>query len=484
MPRIGRVKRLGVVVLVAAMVLMVALSWLPSVTPTTASQATSIAWRPCGSYHCGTLTVPLDHAAPDGATTTLSVKRRPATASPRIGTLFVNPGGPGGSGTQMVEFVETAGLERYDIVGWDPRGVSAASAVECLNGKAADAYLELDASPDTPEERDALAAGARDFAAACLANTGADLLSHISTVDTVRDLDLLREAVGDDQVHFLGVSYGTQIGAVYAHLFPQRAGRLVLDAAVDITDSRTVPQTLGFDRALGNFAQWCARTPTCGLGDTPDAVIAGLRADLDALDAAPVAVGDRRLTQTLAATGLAAYFYSGDDAWPILARSVKGLRQGDGTSLLRLADQLNSREADGSYGGLFSAFPAISCLDAKPIDLAEADRQWQDDQAKAPFFGHYLGPWYTCTAWPVPSSPLTGVDGQGAPPILVIGATGDPATPYEWAELTASALESAVLLTFDGEGHGAYGGRSECVDAAVRAFLVDGVVPAAGTRCS
>lgn len=482
-------RRAGVLAVAASALLLAGCLPGPAASGPTASgplarfESQQVAWAPCGTYECASVDVPLDYAAPEGRTISLGVTRQRATREPRLGTLFVNPGGPGGSGRDMVRFFGTVGLERFDLVGWDPRGVGASAPVTCLDGPAADAHLQLDASPDTPEEFVELREGARRFGASCLAGTGADLLAHVSTVETVRDLDVLRAVVGDPRLHFLGVSYGTQIGALYAELFPQRVGRLVLDAAVDVNDTRQVPQSLGFDRALGNFAVWCARQ-RCGLGDTPEAVVAGLRADLDALDARPLAVRDRTLTQTLAVTGIAASLYSGEDAWPLLAHGVRVLREGDGLALLTLADELNSRRPDGTYGGLFSSFPAITCLDRPGLDAAAADRQWEADRARAPFFGTYLGPWYTCSAWPVPPDPIPPIRGEGAAPILVVGATGDPATPYEWSVAAADALASGVLLTYDGEGHGAYGGRSACVDSAVRAWLTDGVLPPAGSRCS
>lgn len=478
---------------VAGLVLLAGcLPVVPPLAPTASSTPAALAryydqridWASCGGFDCASVEVPLDYARPDGATLRLAVKRVRATRQPRAGTLFVNPGGPGGSGVELVTYFDRSGLERLDVVGWDPRGVGGSSPVRCLDGADADAYLDLDASPDTPAERQALRDGARGFAQSCLARTGADLLARISTVDTARDLDVLRAAVGDATLTYLGYSYGTAIGATYAELFPDRAGRLVLDAPIDVTESRAVAQTVGFDRALGNFAAWCAGESSCGLGGSADAVVAGLRADLDRLDATPLKVRGRRLTQSLATAGLAAYLYAGKDAWPLLARAVRSLRQGDGSALLAMADEINSRDASGRYGGLFSAFPAIGCADAARVTHDEADRDWAADIAQAPFFASYLGPDYVCVDWSVPPTRLASVRGRGAPPILVVGATGDPATPYEWAVATSKALESAVLLTFDGEGHGTYGGKSACADAAVQAYLLDGTLPAPGTRCT
>lgn len=433
-------------------------------------------WKSCEQGQCAEVSVPLDYANPDGQRLTLALARRPATEKPRLGTLFVNPGGPGGSGRDMVAWFDPTGLEQYDIVGWDPRGVGASSPVQCLTGAEADAHLAVDASPDTPAEREQLLDAARRFAEACRERTGQELLAHVSTTETVRDLDILRAVVGDEKLTYLGYSYGTHIGALYAELFPARVGRLVLDSAMTLTEPENVPQSLGFDRALARYARSCADAG-CSLGGSTGDVVASIRTQLDALDAQPLDVDGRPLTQTLAASGVAMYLYGGSDTWPLLTRALEALSGGDGSALLAAADQLNGREPDGSYSGLFSAFPAVICADATPRTLERVDELWRLDQETAPFFGHYFGPQYTCAAWPVEPNPPPEADGAGAAPLLVIGAAGDPATPFEWALEMSESLESAVLITYSGEGHGVYGGRSTCVDGLVRSFLVQGAIP-------
>ncbi len=442
----------------------------------------SLNWRTCGGeYECALVLAPLDYADPSAQAITLSLAKKEATKTPKLGTLFVNPGGPGASGRNLVTYFSSAGLEQYDIVGWDPRGTNDSTPVTCYGTEATDAFTELDSSPDDAAETDALIIGSYAFGKSCWENSG-DLLEHISTVDTVRDLDLMRALVGDQKLSYLGYSYGTQIGAVYADLFPQRTGRLVLDAAVDITDDDSVIQAMGFDLALGNFAAWCARQ-NCSLGSSKDAVLKATTDFLEKLDSAPLAVGDRTLTQSLASTGIASYMYGGIPAWKVLAKDLKAAIDGDGKALLKAGDGLNDRQEDGSYGSLFYSFPAIGCADSKDEGVVEAERRWAEDQKKAPIYGKYFGPGYTCALWPVHSQVQFKPTGSGAAPLLVVGATGDPATPYQNAVTMAQQLESGVLVTYQGEGHGTFGGKSKCVDSIVIAYLTKDTVPADGVKC-
>ncbi|MBN9106008.1 MAG: alpha/beta fold hydrolase [Propionibacteriaceae bacterium] len=443
-----------------------------------------VTWFACGADKCTNVVVPLDYANPGRAAVTVALRMKPATASPKLGPLFVNPGGPGGSGQALVDYFDNQGLEQYDIVGWDPRGTGGSTPVRCLTDEQADAFLALDASPDNEAEREALIRGNYDFGKGCWERNG-DYLNHIGTVDTVRDLDLLRQLLGAPKLNYLGYSYGTDIGAVYAELFGGNTGHLVLDAAVNITDDDSIIQAQGFDLALGNFASWCAKQD-CGLGDSKEAVLSSITDFLDGLDAKPIAVGERQLTQSLAATGIADALYSGKDAWEPLSAIIQRAQKGEGGYLLAAADSLNGRDSKGHYGSLFFSFPAISCLDGKDEGVLDADRQWTEDAAKAPIFGKYFGPVYNCALWPTrPSQRLQlHPTGASARPLLVIGATGDPATPYPFAQSMARQLKSATLVTYDGEGHGGYGGKSRCLDSIVVKYLTKGIVPTGDVRCT
>lgn len=450
-----------------------------------------LTWTACGAALCATALAPLNYSAPGEAAITLSLRKIPATA-PRIGTLFVNPGGPGFPGTDLASRFDRTGLEGYDIIGWDPRGVGASSAVECFQGDDMDAWLALDSSPDDSAERQALIVANRSFGQSCLERTG-ELLGNISSIDTARDLDLLRELVGESKVNYFGYSYGTYLGALYAHLYPQHTGRLVLDGAVAINESDREQQVLqaeGFDRALGHFADWCVQQ-RCALGEDREAVLAAVVRIFDATDVHPMRTADpdRPLTQSLAVTGVLGQLYS-EQFWPALAGSLQQAAGGDrkspdGSALLSAADSYNQRDSDGRYGQSAFAFPAIYCLDHADQGLDQALADWKQAQQKAPIFGRYLGPSLTCPVWPVaPRYPRQDLTAKGAAPFVVIGTTGDPATPYEDVERMARELEPAVLLTLEGEGHGAYGRGNACIDTAVRRYLVDGVLPTDGTRCT
>lgn len=442
----------------------------------------NVQWKPCDPFECASIKVPLDYGAPGKQAITLTMARQKATATPKLGTLFINPGGPGGSGIDLLAGFNSNGLEQYDIIGWDPRGTGQSTPVKCYGDAETDALNALDSSPDTPAETDALVVGSYEFGKSCWEHSG-ELLAHISTIDTVRDLDLLRALMGDSTLHYLGYSYGTQIGAYYAELFPQNTGRLVLDAAVDITDDESVIQAMGFDLALSNFAAWCA-SQKCDLGSSKQGILDSITTFLDSLDAKPIRVGDRTLTQGLAATGIAAYLYGGIPAWDALAADIDAAMNGRGARLLRASDLLNDRSEDGHYGSMFYSFIAISCADNYDKGVADAEQQWAKDQKKAPIFAKYFGPGVGCPVWPVRSQVQLDIRGQGAKPLLVIGATGDPATPYQQAVTMAERLKSGVLVTYEGEGHGTFGNnKSSCVDRIVIDYLTRGKVPKDGTRC-
>lgn len=441
-----------------------------------------IEWEACGTnLDCADIAVPLDHDNPDGEAITLALRRHDGGTGVR-GSLFLNPGGPGGSGLGMANGYGPAFVGEYDVIGWDPRGVGRSTPVDCMNGEALDQYYAMDTSPDSAEEEQELLDGTRDFVDSCLAKSGR-LLEHISTVETVKDLDLMRQLVGDDTLNFLGFSYGTEIGAVYAQLFGPSVGRMVLDSAVNITDNVSVIQAQGFDRALQHFAQWCA-AGQCDFGRTEAEVIERVVELWDSLDDSPLMVGDRELTQSLAVTGTLQPLYQDESEWPQLRQALSEAMAGDGTRLLAYADSYNGRSESGQYGQLLFAFNAIRCLDEGDpgVDGAWADAQTTAKQA--PVFGPYMGADLVCPLWPVPArDPLPTLTGPGAAPILVVGTTGDSATPYEFAQWMAEQLESGVLLTLDGEGHGAFGGTNQCINNHVFNYLLHGAVPTFGTVC-
>jgi pimeloyl-ACP methyl ester carboxylesterase len=460
-----------------------------------------LSWSPCGpsGFECATLTVPLDYERPDAADDIQLTVTRSAATGPgeRIGSLVMNPGGPGAS---AVDFVHQAGeiilapdvRAQYDMVGLDPRGTGQSEPVSCLAGEAMDEYTRTDRTPDDQAEVEALRAAYEDFAAACQQRSG-ELLEHISTIESARDMDVLRAVLGDDQLQYLGFSYGTKLGAVYAGLFPQRAGRLVLDAAIDPrlpTRTTDREQAGGFETAFRAFAEDCVTQSDCPLGTSgPDDASQRLVDLFDQVDAEPLPTNDpeRPLTESLTMTGVAYALYN-EASWPMLRSALTSAIDGDGGPLLEMADAYNERTADGSYGTTTYAFPAISCLDspAGMTDPAAVQRQLPAYTEASPTFGRDFA-WATllCAAWPVePTGHPVTIDAAGSEDILVVGTTRDPATPYVWAEGLADQLDAGILLTHEGDGHTAYGTGDSCVDRTVNAYLLENTSPEDGTTCS
>ncbi|MFF7447317.1 MULTISPECIES: alpha/beta fold hydrolase [unclassified Streptomyces] len=449
------------------------------------------------TWQCATLKAPLDWDRPKGDTIELALIRARASGdeSRRIGSLVFNFGGPGGSGvTTLPAFGEDyAKLRtRYDLVSFDPRGVGRSAPVECLNELQLDAYFQQDATPDDAAERAKLLAETKEFNAACEDNSK-KVLPHVRTTDAARDMDLMRQVLGDERLHYFGVSYGTELGGVYAHLFPKKVGRAVFDAVVDPTEDPeqgSLGQAKGFQLALDNFAEDCvSQTEDCPIGDSARDVEDRIAKLLKDLDSAPLpGIGMRKLTQTAATSGIAQSLYS-KDFWEYLTEGLEQAYDGDGRVLMALADSMNGRNEDGQYSNLTAANIAINCADDKPrYTEDDVTRKLPAFRSASPVFGDYLA-WsmVSCTDWPVPgAAEHPDVSAPGAAPILVIGNTGDPATPYAGARKMVDALGKGVgvELTYKGQGHGAYDSKNACVQSAVNGYLLNGKVPAAGTVCS
>lgn len=457
-------------------------SFLPSEGDLAAYASQVVEWERCaeGSGQCATVRVPLDWDDPAGDAIEIAVRRVVDGDSSR-GPLFVNPGGPGFGGQDFAQ--QIAGRwTNYDTVGWDPRGTGESTTVVCGTLEETDEIFELDGSPDDAAEDRALQDGATDFAQQCRDSSG-DLLDHLTTIDVVRDLDLIRHLLGAEKLNYVGVSYGTYVGAMYAELFPNSVGRLVLDAAVDITGEDETPQTQGFERAMGNFTAWCADSDLCSLGDDQQEITDVIDTFLTKLDSAPLEVGDRILTQTMAATGIALYLYEDEEAYRTLDVVIANGLAGDGEALLYSADLLNGR-GPAAYDTIAYAFPAMICADWADEGVAPVPQEWRDTFEVAPLMAPHMGMSYNCQLWTVDSAPQIRITAEGAPTILVVGTTGDSATPYEQAQSMAEQLESGTLLTLDGAGHGAVTGDNSCIAEAVDGFLYDGEAPEDGTTCS
>ncbi|MEU6325134.1 alpha/beta hydrolase [Streptomyces sp. NPDC047009] len=442
---------------------------------------------PGGDWQCATLEVPLDWAKPGGETIGLALIRSKATGGKRIGSLVFNFGGPGGSGISMMPSYGSmvAKLhERYDLVSWDPRGVGASEGIRCRGDKSIQAAESIDVTPDDAAEEKAYFDDAAAFGEGC-AKAAGKLLSHVSTTDTARDMDLMRQVLGDRKLHYFGISYGTELGGVYAHLFPKNVGRVVLDAVVDPTaDSvgHAKNQTRGFQRALDDYLKSTGQDPKQGSRKIADL--------LKRIDAKPLPTSSgRKLNQSLALTGIVLPLYS-KESWPALTTALQSARAGDGSALLSLADNYNERDASGHYGTTTHSQRVISCLDDRRRPTPQETKELLPEFEKiSPVFGDFLG-WDTagwCHDWPVAGQfDHPEVSAPGAAPVLLVGNTGDPATPYEGARKMADGLGEGVgvELTWKGEGHGAYGSGSSCVDSTVNAYLLNGTVPKDGKVCS
>ncbi|MFK4544485.1 pimeloyl-ACP methyl ester carboxylesterase [Streptomyces tendae] len=483
-----------------------ALTPLPKATPSELSPyyEQKLTWRDCGvpGFQCATMKAPLDYAEPGEGDVRLAVARKKATGpGKRLGSLLVNPGGPGGSAIGYLQQYAGIGYPakvraQYDMVAVDPRGVARSEPVECLDGPEMDAYTRTDVTPDDARETDELVDAYKEFAEGC----GADapkLLRHVSTVEAARDMDVLRAVLGDEKLTYVGASYGTFLGATYAGLFPDRTGRLVLDGAMDPSlpaRRLNLEQTEGFETAFQSFAKDCVRQPDCPLGDkgtTPDQVGKNLKSFFADLDAKPLSAGDadgRKLTESLATTGVIAAMYD-EGAWQQLRESLtSAIKEKDGAGLLILSDSYYEREADGGYSNLMFANAAVNCLDL-PAAFSSPDEvraALPDFEKASPVFGEGLA-WSSlnCAYWPVkPTGEPHRIEAAGATPIVVVGTTRDPATPYRWAEALSDQLSSGHLLTYEGDGHTAYGRGSTCIDSAINTYLLRGTAPEDGKRCS
>jgi len=455
-----------------------------------------LSWDDCGQDRCAKVEVPLDYEDPDGETIELQVKVIPATGDGGR-SLFINQGGPGGEAQEFAEAMKSRFgdevRDRYDVVGVDPRGVGMSTPIDCLSDRELDAYAASDPDPDDQAEVDNHRARTVEFGTACKERSGA-LASHISTEEAARDFDIVRALLGSKTFDWFGASYGTELGATYATLFPKTVGRMVLDGAVDPSlsaEESAFGQTTGFQRALDAYIRDCVKRAACPLGTGADTAEDKLISFYEARDAGPLTTGlERKLTQGHTFLGIAVALYD-ENFWPALTQALTEAFKGDGSVLLRLSDVYFRRTDDGTYReNLHEANPAINCLDASDDDaeastLQEVQESLPRFEKASPVFGRALA-WgaLSCTDWPIkPLHPQVDVDATGSKPIVVLGTTRDPATPYEWAKALTDQLGTAVLVTRQGDGHTAYTSNNECIKRIVDDYLVDGKVPKDGTTC-
>lgn len=457
----------------------------------------SLTWSRCaGSTECAWLDVPRDYAAPQAGTIRLRLSRVKATGSAddHQGSIVANPGGPGAPGLTMATYlasqVSPSVAAAFDFVGFDPRGVDESAPVTCMTGKQTTRWLSRSQAPLTASQQRRFMSAAESFPRGCL-RMSPEIARHIGSDNAVRDLDILRAALGDARLNWFGYSYGTYLGALYAQAFPDRVGRFVLDGAVDpALDAMELSegQSDGFQVALTRFAADCARRASCPYRGSASGVIRGINVLLTSLRSRTIPGTYGPLRQSDAITAIFYSLYS-PQSWPWLRRALAQAERGNGVGLASIADASSNRTGRYAYAGnMASAFPAISCWDSPAPPglpgLRSAAEAWAA-RSPAPDLARSM-------AWSnAPCSHWFGHSERGArpvrstttAPILIIGTTYDPATPYAWAQSLASQLPTSTLLTYVGDGHTAYGTGSACVDKAVDHYLLSDVPPPTGTRC-
>ncbi|HEX3589243.1 MAG TPA: alpha/beta hydrolase [Pseudonocardiaceae bacterium] len=476
----------------------------------------SLTWGDCARYattsddrtafgsddlQCARMRVPLDYARPGGQTISLALMRVKATdQADRIGSLVTNPGGPGGSGLELVANLDrtwgnTGLAKRFDLVGFDPRGIGASQpAVRCLTGRQQDEVRASDLDDaTTPSGIAAYERQQKQYAQACASNTGfgKQLLANVGTRDVAKDMDVLRSVLGDKKLSYLGYSYGTFVGSTYAEDFPGNVRAMVLDGAVDPTESEvqaTVAQGTGFQAAFTKFAQWCASRPQCALSRNAANATQAFRALVNPLLDQPVPAGrGRNLTYDDATTGAIQALYS-QQYWTYLNSGLNELKQGSGRTLMALADVYDGRNPDGTYSNEQDAFTAIRCVDDPPVTDPNVQKAAEQQYKKvAPFLDDgkpAIAQTDACAVWPVPpTSKPHQPSAKGLPRVLVVSTTNDPATPYQAGVNLAKALGGA-LLTFEGTQHTAFLQGISCVDKYGTNYLTSLTLPPSGSRCT
>jgi len=433
--------------------------------------------------------VPFDYADPDQGSFVLYVKKHnAANPADRIGSLMVNPGGPGFGGSSLADDAEYYFsqdlIDRFDIIAWDPRGTGESTpAVDCVD--TFDEYFGLDSPPETPEEKQALIDASQAFNDKCAENSGT-ILPYISTRASAQDINSLRLALGEEKVSFFGFSYGSELGTTWATMFPETVRAIVVDGAVDPNASSIqegMAQAKGFEGQLATFLKQCSERTTCEFHNNGDAEAAFDQLVLD-IDAKPLEVSkDRTLvTQGVLFTAVAQAMYS-DYYWPQLSEALSAAQGGDGKGILQLYDDYYQRKDDGTYGNELEAFLAISCLDDPGASSVEdVDSHIEDFIAAAPRLGGNFAYGYSCALWPVKQAAKVSITGKGAGPIVVVGTTGDAATPLESTRKMAQGLEKGILIVVDANQHTGYGANS-CVVKAIDDYLIKLTVPAKDLTC-
>jgi pimeloyl-ACP methyl ester carboxylesterase len=453
--------------------------------------AQEINWQSCNQdFKCATLAVPIDYSKLSTGTFEIALLKYEARTRKRLGSLIVNPGGPGGSGVDYAYAADyifsPAILDSYDIVGFDPRGVSRSAPIRCLNDTELDANNNSDSKPDNEKEFQQILVDTKKYVEICKDKN--KHLTSYSTANVARDMDILREAVGDKQLNYMGKSYGTYLGTLYAQFFPEKVGRVVLDGAVDPTISnfqQTLTQAIGFDQAFSSFAKDCLTKKNCSLPKGQDAAIAEMRRLFSqaANEPLPTMNSKRTLSETMMVLGTASAMYDSVTGWPKLRKAINEAQNGYGDIFLELADEYTGRQPDGSYpNNEFDSGAVIDCLDVnEPRKIAQIKRDAETFTERAPLFGPYLAYGGLTCKYFGQAQEVTVAPPKTINPIVVIGTTGDPATPYEWAQGLNKLLINSVLVSLTGEGHTGQGQGNACIDDQIDDFYLKGKVPITST---
>ena len=458
-----------------------------------------VSWAPCKDkpqMQCANVKVPLDYKKPGGKAITVAMAKLPAANGKPIGSLFVNPGGPGESGIDLVSRADKSFskdvLDKYDIIGFDPRGVGSSTPVDCIDNRELGKILDSDIDTSTEAGRKARKAQARQIAKGCKDKSG-ELLAHVGTEPAARDMDVMRGLVGDEKLNYLGFSYGTSLGGMYADIFPKKVGRMVLDGAANPQQSflpSTYTQMLSFEKSFERYAERCVKAGNCSLGPSVDAAKKKMRALLDQARVKPFKTSDpnRFLNQAMLHSAVINLLYE-DRTWSVFNQAFDQLiKQNDGSLFLKVFDATSSREGDGNKGNRAEAYWAINCADYAQESEADYLKYANKLKREAPAIGAFSAQdtiaFYMCAELPHhPKSNPGPYRAKGSAPIVVIGTKYDPATPYSWAQALHKSLSNSVLLTWEGDGHTAYTRAGSCIQSPVDKYLLTGEVPKDGLDC-
>lgn len=457
----------------------------------------AVDWEVCDGGECASIEVPLDWDNPSDGAIQIALMRKPSTSGAPIASLLMNPGGPGASGVGLVQdsgdIVTSRKLrQNFDLIGFDPRGVGQSTSVICFDAAQMDEHLF--SIPENPRGSEAWeeeeAAKNQEFAEACDENSGG-ILEFITTENSARDMDIIRGVLGDEEMYYLGFSYGTSLGANYAELYPERVGRMVLDGATDpmLPGSMVgAMQAVGFESALRAYMEYCLNeSAECAFGDADTSVdegMAALNTMLKDVDTNPLLSSDGRyLGGDSLLTAIVTALYS-EDSWPYLDMAMTDIALDDPDMAFMLVDTYYDRQLGEYTSNQTEAFTAYNCMDYPVEEEAAEEAADALVREQAPTIAEFWFGVSTCEAWPYqPSGETKKLTAEGAAPILVVGTTNDPATPYAWSVALSEQLSDAVLLTRVGEGHIAYRRGNSCIDTKIDEYLINGVVPSAGTTC-